>query len=70
MRWSGWPLTVIVALASIAVSAVLFQFGIFFFFLPLIFVPFLQFFRIRKKQCPSCGMHSEGNFCPRCGSKL
>jgi len=43
MRWPSWSLTVIPIIASLAVSAILFQLGIFFFFLPIIFIPFLDF---------------------------
>jgi rRNA maturation endonuclease Nob1 len=70
MRLSGWPLTVIAAGVSIIISLVLLQFGIFFFFLPIVFVPFVQLLKSNKKTCHSCGLRSNGNFCPRCGSKL
>jgi rRNA maturation endonuclease Nob1 len=69
MRWSGWPLTVAAVISSLAISAILLQFGIFFFFLPLLFVP-LYVFRMRKKRCHACGRASGGNFCPNCGSKM
>jgi hypothetical protein len=46
MQWSGWPLAAIIALISIAISYILFQLGIYFFFLPIIFfIPFAAFFR-------------------------
>ena len=64
------PITIIAAVGSIAISVFLIQYGIFFFFLPIVFVPFVRIFYKRKKQCPGCGMRSDGNFCPRCGSKL
>ncbi|MEW6044240.1 MAG: hypothetical protein AB1608_08250 [Thermoproteota archaeon] len=70
MRWSGWPLTIMAAIVSIVISLFLFQYGFFFFFLPLVFVPFIRFFRISKKMCPMCGLASNGNYCPRCGTKL
>ena len=76
MRWSGWPLTVIIIVVSLTLSYVLFQFGIFFFFLPIIFLPLLKF--INKKSpvssnvfsCQNCGFQSCGKFCPQCGVKL
>jgi len=73
MRWSGWPLTVITAAVSVAISVVLFQLGIFFFFLPIVFLPFLRFFKFadwKVPRCPVCGLSSTGNYCPRCGTKL
>lgn len=73
MRWSGWPLTVIVIVAALAISFILFQLGIFFFFLPIIFIPFLGFFKRdeeKVRSCPKCGLKSYGNFCPNCGKKL
>jgi hypothetical protein len=76
MKWSGWPLTAITALISIAISYVLFQLGIFLFFLPIIFfIPFAGFFTFfRNRQhsfiCPTCGFGSSGNYCPRCGARL
>ncbi|MGI0083017.1 MAG: hypothetical protein ACREAG_06940 [Nitrosopumilaceae archaeon] len=73
MRWSGWPLTVIIVTASLAISALLFQLGIFFFFLPIIFIPFFRFFKLSSfsiPSCPVCGLRSNGNYCSRCGTKL
>jgi hypothetical protein len=41
-------LTAIIAAISLAISYVLFQFGIYLFFLPIIFfIPFAGFFRLR-----------------------
>jgi hypothetical protein len=41
MKWSRWPLTVFIAAISLVISYVLFQLGIYFFFLPIIFfIPF------------------------------
>lgn len=77
MKWSGWPLTIIIAAISLAISYVLFQLGIYLFFLPIIFfVPFARFFKYfenRQQQsyiCPTCGLASSGNYCPQCGSRL
>ena len=76
MGWSGWPMTVIIIAISLTLSYVLIQFGIFFFFLPIIFLPLLKF--INKKppfsptdfSCQNCGFQSYGKFCPQCGAKL
>lgn len=73
MKWSGWPLTAIIAAISLVISYTLFQLGIYFFFLPLIFfIPFVGFFINRKRSytCPTCGLSSSGNYCPRCGARL
>ena len=75
MRWSGWPLTVVIIAISLTMSYVLFQFGIFFFFLPIIFLPFLKFVMIKsvtagRISCPNCGLQSHGNYCPHCGTRL
>jgi hypothetical protein len=75
MKWlSGWPLTVIIAAISIAISYVLFQLGIYFFFLPIIFfIPLVRFLRTRQHPhaiCPTCGLASKGNYCSRCGTRL
>jgi len=75
MKWSGWPLTIIIAAISVAISYFLFQLGIYFFFLPIIFfIPLARFFfRTRQNShviCPTCGLASTGNYCPRCGTRL
>ena len=75
MKWSGWPLTVIIAAISLAISYVLFQLGIYFFFLPIIFfIPLARFlFKTRQHPyaiCPTCRLASTGNYCPRCGTRL
>lgn len=44
MKWSGWPLTLTIAVISIVISYVLFQLGIYLFFLPIIFLGHLQDF--------------------------
>jgi hypothetical protein len=47
MKWSGWPLTAIIVAVSLAISYVLFQLGVYFFFLPIIFfIPFTRFSEI------------------------
>jgi predicted membrane metal-binding protein len=76
MRWAGWPLTITIIAVSLAISYILFQFGIFFFFLPIIFLPFLRFIKRKSPtpykvlSCPNCGLQSYGNFCPQCGTKM
>ncbi|HJU13887.1 MAG TPA: hypothetical protein VJ792_05465 [Candidatus Nitrosotalea sp.] len=73
MRWAGLPLTLAIIIASVAISIVLFMFGIYFFFLPIIFIPFARFFRRParpQRSCPACGLGSDGNFCPRCGTRV
>jgi hypothetical protein len=76
MKLSGWPLTAAIAAISVAISYVLFQLGIYLFFLPIIFfISFAGFFRFfRNKEhpyaCSTCGLASSGNYCPRCGSRL
>jgi len=74
MKWSGWPLTAIIATISLAISYVLFQLGIYLFFLPIIFfIPLARFFGARQYSqatCPTCGLDSSGNYCPRCGTRL
>jgi hypothetical protein len=73
MKWSGWPLTATIVAISLAISYLLFHLGIYFFFLPIIFfIPFTMFFRSRQRShiCPTCGLTSSGNYCPRCGTTL
>ncbi|MGI0040777.1 MAG: hypothetical protein ACRD94_02300 [Nitrosopumilaceae archaeon] len=75
MRWSGWPLTVSIIAVSLVISYILFEFGIFFFFLPIIFLPFLKFIKTKSStykvhSCHTCGLQSYGNYCPKCGTKL
>ena len=72
---AGWPLTVIIIVAALAISFFLWSIGIYFFFLPIIFLPFLRFvkFKPRKlktKICLVCELPSDGNYCSRCGAKL
>ena len=72
---SGWPLTVVIIVIAVSISVFLWSIGIYFFFLPIIFLPFLKFikFQSRKSQaktCLVCGFESDGNYCPRCGKKL
>ncbi len=74
MVLQGWPLTIIIIVASIGISVFLWSIGIYFFFLPIIFLPFLKFVKFKKTKqnivCHACGMISNGNYCPRCGTKL
>jgi len=72
MKWSGWPLTTILAAISVALSYALFQMGIYFFFLPIVFVPLIRFLRIGQRShiCPACGLGSSGNYCRRRGTSL
>lgn len=73
MKWLGWPLTIIVIVAALAMSFALFQLGIYFFFLPIIFIPFLGFWKFKQEkipQCKKCGLKFYGNYCPNCGTKL
>jgi hypothetical protein len=49
--------------------------GIFFFFLPIIFLPFLRYVKLMPHKnkiriCSMCQLVSKGDFCPRCGTKL
>lgn len=70
----GWPLTIVILLASVGLSAFLWSIGIYFFFLPIIFLPFLKFVKgdnvHQLKICRACSFESEGNYCPRCGTRL
>ena len=73
MRFAGLPLTILIVGVSLVISFVLFELGIYFFFLPIVFLPFVRFFKRNAKAshtCPVCGMHSDGNYCPRCGTKI
>lgn len=70
----GWPLTVTILIAAVLISVFLWSIGIYFFFLPIIFLPFLKFVKSKSydktETCSVCGFHSDGNFCPRCGKEL
>ena len=71
----NWTLTIAILAAAITISIFLWSIGIYFFFIPIIFLPFLKFIKFKTnddktKNCPSCGWESEGNYCPRCGRKL
>lgn len=70
----GWPLTILIIVISIGISVFLWSIGIYFFFLPIIFLPFLKLVKFKTTKqnftCPTCEMVSEGNYCPRCGTKL
>jgi len=75
MNVQNWVLTIIIIVISIGISIFLWSIGIYFFFLPIIFLPFLRYIKfksIKLKQniCSVCGMYSDGNYCPRCGTKL
>jgi hypothetical protein len=46
MKWYGWSLTATMAVISIVITYLLYQLGIYLFFLPLIFfIPLAGFFR-------------------------
>ena len=71
----GWPLTIIIVVAALGISFFLWSIGIYFFFLPIIFLPFLKFVKFKQgglktKICPACELSSDGNYCSRCGTKL
>jgi len=75
MNNQNLALTIIIILISIGISIFLWSIGIYFFFLPIIFLPFLRYFKfksIKLKQniCSVCSLSSDGNYCPRCGTKL
>ncbi len=72
---TGWPLTIIIIVAALTISFFLWSIGIYFFFLPIIFLPFLRFVKfkprgLKTKICPACELPSDGNYCSRCGTKL
>lgn len=72
-NFRGWPLSVLIIVVAIAISALLWSIGI--FFLPIIFLPFLKFVKFKPTKlpanmCPVCGLISDGNYCVRCGTKL
>jgi len=75
MTLRGWPLTILIVVAAVGISAFLWNIGIYFFFLPIIFLPFLKFLKFKPQEtkirvCSTCGLSSDGNFCPRCGTSL
>jgi hypothetical protein len=75
MNLRDWPLTVIIVAVAVGISAFLWSIGIYFFFLPIIFLPFLKFVKLKPQEskshvCSTCGLPSEGNYCPRCGTRL
>ncbi len=72
---AGWHLTIIITVAALAISFFLWSIGIYFFFLPIIFLPFLRFVKFKQrgletKICLVCELPSDGNYCSRCGAKL
>jgi len=75
MNRAGWPLTIAITVVALAISFFLWSIGIYFFFIPIIFLPFLKFVKFKQrgfetKICPACELPSDGNYCSRCGSKL
>jgi len=67
--------TIIILLLAVATSIFLWSIGVYFFFLPIIFLPFLRFVRLSSNQsksriCHICGLQSDGSYCSRCGTKL
>jgi len=72
---AGWLLTITITVAALAISFFLWSIGIYFFFLPIIFLPFLRFVKfkprgLKTKICLVCELPSDGNYCSRCGAKL
>ena len=62
----NWYLTIIIIVAAISFSVFLWSIGIYFFFLPIIFLPFLKFikfktYEVKTKICPTCGFQSDEN---------
>lgn len=73
MKWLGWPLTIFIIAMALIVSFILFQLGVYFFFLPIIFIPFLGFWKFKREKiprCKKCGTKSHGKYCPNCGARL
>jgi len=67
-----WQITLIIFLASVAVTVICFLCGLPFFFL-FLFLPlaFIIPFKPRRK-CPNCGVtvENDANYCPICGTEL
>ena len=75
MTLRGWPLTALIVAVAVGISVFLWSIGIYFFFLPIIFLPLLKFIKTKPQQtqnqvCFTCGFESDGNYCPRCGTHL
>lgn len=75
MSLRGWPSTILIIAAAVGISAFLWSIGIYFFFLPIIFLPFWKFFKNKPQEaqnhvCHTCGFSSDGDYCPRCGTRL
>lgn len=75
MNRTGWPLTIVIVVVALTISFFLWSIGIYFFFIPIIFLPFLRFVKFKQKGlktkvCPVCELPSDGNYCSRCGTKL
>ena len=70
-----WSLTIVITVSALMISFFLWSIGIYFFFLPIIFLPFLRLVkfksqRLKMKVCPMCKLPADGNYCSRCGTKL
>lgn len=68
-------ITVLIIIASVGISIFLWSVGVYFFFLPIIFLPFLRLVKfkprgLKTKVCPVCELPSDGNYCSRYGTKL
>ena len=68
-------ITTCIASAAVAISAALWWAEIYFFFLPLIFLPFLRLIKFKPrgldtKVCPICEIVSNESYCARCGTRL
>jgi len=70
----NWLLTIIILIAALLISFFLWTMEIYFFFLPIIFLPFLKFVKFKKSEdfrvCPVCELPADGTYCSRCGTKL
>ena len=67
-----WQISLVITLASVAVTVVCFACGLPFFFIFLLF-PFAFFIPGRtRKKCPNCGVtvENDANYCPVCGTAL
>jgi hypothetical protein len=71
----NWSFTIIIIVAALSFSIFLWSIGIYFFFLPIIFLPFLRYVKFKphknkNRVCPMCQLVTDGNYCSMCGTKL